>query len=429
MWFDWVGECEEVVVTSGEVWQEGGTARPRRGEDICDVIACQFESMDLMVMPLSTERSATVERIEAHDTSESEESKNDAEDQVQWVIRMWRKHGRAKGPGDDLSFSRVIDSDEQRKRKGVSPFKPVMSPSVICAKEKLGYDDVGREIDAISGSSNDEEKVVPVAPGCARFASECVASKLLMAEPSPGSVNCGETKTPAKKRRGKVQPVALFQSISIGGSNAEGAAEVEKKAAETVGAGNELIKAYKRSMAKDQNTSRMSDSLVIDAMVARGEGYLVHDTADAYHRMHLTKECQAPLDDDALVPLAKVSDADLASAKLKLEAVFDNHSRKGCRKFKPMQMKTGDAANATGSGSGGGSGCGGGNGFDNSEEGARRSGTSASLAMVDGGILRVIMDFLPRKSWCTTLPAVFTGAHDATFMKKREVGPGTWLWI
>ena len=82
MWFDWVDECEEVVVTSGEVWPEGGTARLRRGEDICDVIACQFESMDLMVMPLSTERSATVERIEAHDTSESEESENDAEDQV-----------------------------------------------------------------------------------------------------------------------------------------------------------------------------------------------------------------------------------------------------------------------------------------------------------------------------------------------------------
>ena len=190
---------------------------------------------------------------------------------------------------------------------------------------------------------------------------------------------------------------------------------MKKKAAETVAAGNELIKAYKRSMAKDQNASRVPDSLVIDAMVARCKGYLVRDTADAYHRMHLTKECQAPLDDDALVPLAKVSDADLASAKLKLGAVFDNHSRKGCRKFNPMQRKTGDVANATGSGSGGGSGCGGGNGFDNNEEGARRSGTSASLVMVDDGILRIIMDFLPRKSWSTILPAVFTGAHDAAF--------------
>ena len=97
MWFDWVDECEEVVVTSGGVWPEQWTARLRRGEDTCDVIACQFESMNLMVMPLSTERSATIVRIEAHDTSESEESENDAEDQVQWVIRMWRKHGRANG--------------------------------------------------------------------------------------------------------------------------------------------------------------------------------------------------------------------------------------------------------------------------------------------------------------------------------------------
>ena len=108
-------------------------------------------------MPLSTERSATVQRIEAHDTSESEESENDAEDQVQWVIRMRRKHGRAKRQGDDLSFSRVIDSDEQRKRKGVSPFKPVMSPSVICTKDKFGYDDIGSEIDAINGSGSDED--------------------------------------------------------------------------------------------------------------------------------------------------------------------------------------------------------------------------------------------------------------------------------
>ena len=83
MCFDWVDDCEEVVVTSGEVWPEGGTARLRRGKDICNVIACQFESMDLMMMPLSTEKSATVERIEAHDTSESKESENDAEDQVQ----------------------------------------------------------------------------------------------------------------------------------------------------------------------------------------------------------------------------------------------------------------------------------------------------------------------------------------------------------
>ena len=139
-----------MVVTSGEAWPEEWTARLRRGEDTCDVIACQFESMDLMVMPLSTERSATIVRIEAHDTSESEESENDAEDQMRWVIRMLRKHGKAKGPGDDLSFSRVMDSDEQRKRKSVSPFKPVMSPSVICAKDKLGYDDVGSEIYAIN---------------------------------------------------------------------------------------------------------------------------------------------------------------------------------------------------------------------------------------------------------------------------------------
>ena len=141
----------------------------------------------------------------------------------------------------------------------------------------------------------------------------------------------------------------------------------------------------------------------------------MHDTADAYHKIHLTKECQAPPDDDALVPLLKVSDADLASAKLKLEAVFDNHSRKGRRSFKAMQRKTGDDGIATGSGSGGGSGCGGGNGFDNSEEGARRIGTNASLEMVDGGILRIIVDFLSRKSWSTILPAVFTGARDAAF--------------
>ena len=154
-----------MVVTSGEAWPEEWTARLRRGEETCDVVACQFESLDLMATPLSTARSATIVRIETHDTSESEESEDDAEDQMRWVIRMMQKHEKAKGPGDDLSFSRVMDSDEQRKRKSVSPFKLVMSPSVTCAKDKLGYDDVGSEIDAINGSSSDEENVVPVTRG------------------------------------------------------------------------------------------------------------------------------------------------------------------------------------------------------------------------------------------------------------------------
>ena len=70
-------------MTSGEVWSDGGTVRLKRGGEICEVMACQFESMDLMVVSLSTGRSATVERIAAHDTSESEESEDDAEDQVQ----------------------------------------------------------------------------------------------------------------------------------------------------------------------------------------------------------------------------------------------------------------------------------------------------------------------------------------------------------
>ena len=132
------------------------------------MVVCEFETVDLMVVSLSTERGATVERIAAHDSSEeSEEQEGEGEDHVQWVIRMKRTHGKAKGPGDDLSFSRVIASDEQRKRKGVSPFKPEMSPGVVRARDRLGYDDVGSEIDAIDRSSSDEEMVVPTAPQCA----------------------------------------------------------------------------------------------------------------------------------------------------------------------------------------------------------------------------------------------------------------------
>ena len=52
-----------------------------------------------------------------------------------------------------------------------------MSPSVVCAKDKLGHGDVGSEIDATDGSSSDEEEVVPVAPRCALFACEYVASE------------------------------------------------------------------------------------------------------------------------------------------------------------------------------------------------------------------------------------------------------------
>ena len=49
----------------------------------------------------------------------------------------------------------------------------------------------------------------------------------------------------------------------------------------------------------------------------------------------LATECQAPLDDDALVPRANVSDADLASAKMKLEAVSTTILEKGVESPSP----------------------------------------------------------------------------------------------
>ena len=39
---------------------------------------------------------------------------------------------------------------------------------------------------------------------------------------------------------------------------------------------------------------------------------------------------------------------------------------------------------------------------------------SATLVVLDYGVLRLVMGFLPKKKWSTILPAVFAGARHAS---------------
>ena len=59
--------------------------------------------------------------------------------------------------------------------------------------------------------------------------------------------------------------------------------------------------------------------------------------------------------------------------------------------------------------------CGIGSGTVSSEQQAM-----ASLTSLDYGVLRLVMDYLPTKKWCTILPAVFTGARHATMQGRKR---------
>ena len=81
---------------------------------------------------------------------------------------------------------------------------------------------------------------------------------------------------------------------------------------------------------------------------------------------------------------------------------------------------TGDGSDSgSGAGSGGGTGngsyCGSGSGSVSSSQ-----KISASLVMLDHGVLRLVMDFLPKKRWCTILPTVCAEARKASVEGKRE---------
>ena len=70
-----------------------------------------------------------------------------------------------------------------------------------------------------------------------------------------------------------------------------------------------------------------------------------------------------------------------------------------------------------GSGSGAGNGCGAGSGsYCGSGSGSLSSSqkVNGSLAMLDYGVLRIVMRYLPSKEWSTILPTVFAGARHAT---------------
>ena len=75
-------------------------------------------------------------------------------------------------------------------------------------------------------------------------------------------------------------------------------------------------------------------------------------------------------------------------------------------------------ARSRGSGDGSGSdaegGCGTGNGICRSSEGA------PTLVMLDYGVLRLVMGFLPKKKWSTILPAVFAGARHASVDGRKD---------
>ena len=82
-----------------------------------------------------------------------------------------------------------------------------------------------------------------------------------------------------------------------------------------------------------------------------------------------------------------------------------------------------DIGGGVGSGSGSGSGCGGDSGnYCGTGSGSVSSSqqVSASLAVLDYGVLRLVMKFLPRKEWCPTLPTMFAGARRATMEGRRN---------
>ena len=75
------------------------------------------------------------------------------------------------------------------------------------------------------------------------------------------------------------------------------------------------------------------------------------------------------------------------------------------------------------SGSGAGSGCGTGSGKycgSGSESVSSSQQGSASLVMLDYGVLRLVMEFLPKKKWCTILPTVFAGARHASVEGRKD---------
>ena len=90
--------------------------------------------------------------------------------------------------------------------------------------------------------------------------------------------------------------------------------------------------------------------------------------------------------------------------------------------------KTREATPARSCGSGGGcgseaeGGCGTGNGIYRSSEGASVSSqqVSATLVVLDYGVLRLVMGFLPKKKWSTILPAVFAGARHASVDGRKD---------
>ena len=53
------------------------------------------------------------------------------------------------------------------------------------------------------------------------------------------------------------------------------------------------------------------------------------------------------------------------------------------------------------------------------DEAAEVAACGASQVVLDHGVLRLIMNFLPTSSWCTILPAVFARAQYAAFESKR----------
>jgi len=81
-----------------------------------------------------------------------------------------------------------------------------------------------------------------------------------------------------------------------------------------------------------------------------------------------------------------------------------------------------ESGGGDGSGNGAGSGCGAGSGsYCGSGSGSLSSSqkVSGSLAMLDYGVLRIVMRHLPSKEWSTILPTVFAGARHATMEGRK----------
>ena len=133
-------------------------------------------------------------------------------------------------------------------------------------------------------------------------------------------------------------------------------------------------------------------SLVWGAAAVRNTAQ--NGTQDAYYRVHLGAESRRmmPVKEEA-------ADAEMAYC---------------------------DAADAEGSTGGCGSGAGCGNALEEVSEDHPRvfagayCGGKAALVIMEYGVLRLIMRFLPMKRWCTVLPAVFAGAMYAAY--EGEVG-------